>query len=187
MNAKGNIVVITKNNMIAGFGEQRWNTFMAKMAERDKYFKDAVIMSVTLVPVVKIMIFFDEMCREFFNNDKAVYAMFGKLGAKSLLEPGGPHQAYMLTRDLNHFVANILPKIWAIFFDAGVFASKLENNIVHIIITGITIKNHDFENLVMGYNQQALKIFGRKSVAKRVRSISAGDTDFYFMLELKDS
>ena len=187
MNAKGNIIVITRTNMIAGFGEERWNSFMTKLAQKDKYFKDNVIMSVTIVPVEKVMIFFDEMNKEFFNNDKGAYSLYGKMGAKSLLSPGGPHQAYMLTKDINNFVKNMLPKIWTIFFDTGIFITKFENNIVHIKITGIDIKNFDFENLVMGYNQQALKIFGRKSVAKRVRSISAGDDDFYFQLALQDS
>ena len=186
MNAKGNIIVITRNNMIAGFGDERWNSFMAKLAQKDKYFSN-IIMSVTLVPVGKVMIFFDEMNKEFFNNDKGAYSLYGKMGAKSLLSPGGPHHAYMLTKDINHFINNILPKIWAIFFDTGVFVTKFENNIIHIKITGIDIRNFDFENLVMGYNQQALKIFGKKSVVKRVRSLSAGDHDFYFMLELVDS
>ncbi len=185
MNAKGNIIVITRTNMIAGFGEERWNSFMAKLAQKDKYFSK-MVMSVTLVPVEKVMIFFGEMGKEFFNNDKSVYSMYGMMGAKSLLSPGGPHQAYMLTKDINHFVKYVLPKIWTIFFDSGVFTTKFENNVVHIKITGVEIKNSDFENIVMGYNQQALKIFGRKSVAKRVRSISAGSDDFYFLLELKD-
>jgi hypothetical protein len=172
--------------MIAGFGDERWNSFMAKLAQKDNYFSN-MIMSVTIVPLEKVMIFFDEMNKEFFNNDKGAYSLYGKMGAKSLLSPGGPHQAYMLTKDINHFVKFTLPKIWAIFFDAGVFTTKFENNIVHIKITGIDIKNFDFENLVMGYNQQALKIFGRKSVAKRVRSFSAGDDDLYFQLALMNS
>jgi hypothetical protein len=173
--------------MIAGFGEERWNSFMAKLAQKDKYFKDNVIMSVTIVPVEKVMIFFDEMNKEFFNNDKGAYSLYGKMGAKSLLSPGGPHQAYMLTKDINHFVKLVLPKIWEIFFDTGVFITKFENNIIHIKITEIDIKNFDFENIVIGYNQQAVKIFGRKSVAKRVRSISSGSDDFYFQLALQDS
>jgi len=186
MNAKGNIVFLTKANIIAGFGEERWNSFMAKLAQKDNYFSNK-IMSVTLFPVEKVMIFFDEVGKEFFNNDKALYLMHGKMGAKAALSPGGPHHAYMLTKDINHFVKNILPNIWSIFFDAGVFTTKFENNIIHIKITGIDIKNFDFENLVIGYNQQAVKIFGRKSVAKRVRSISAGSDDFYFQLELDDA
>ena len=186
MNAKGNIIVITRTNMIAGFGEERWNAFMAKLIQKDNYFNQMII-SVTVVPVEKVMLFFGEMTKEFFNNDKAVYAMYGKMGAKSLLSPGGPHQAYMLTKDIHNFAQYVLPKIWSIFFDAGVFVSKFENNVVHINITGIEIKDNDFENLVMGYNQQAVKIFGRKSVAKRVRSFSAGDNDFYFQLELMDA
>jgi hypothetical protein len=186
MNAKGHIIVNTRINMIAGFGEERWNSFMTKLAQKDNYFSK-MIMSVTLVPVEKVMIFFDEMTKEFFNNDKAAYSQYGKQGAKTLLSSEGSHKAYMLTKDINYFVNYVLPNIWSIFFDKGVFITKFENNIIHIKITGIDINNFDFENLVMGYNQQAVKIFGRKSVVKRVRSISSGDDDFYFQLQLKDS
>ena len=41
--------------------------------------------------------------------------------------------------------------------------------------------------LIMGFFQQALKVFGKKTVVKRVRSLSSGDNDIYFQFELKDS
>ena len=72
MNVKGIFYVLTKGTMITGYGEERWNSFMAKLVEKDKYF-NTMIMSVTLIPVEKLIIFFDEMCREFFNNDKMQY------------------------------------------------------------------------------------------------------------------
>ena len=78
MNVKGIFFVITKTVMIKAYGEERWNSFMSKMVEKDKYFK-TVIMSVTPIPVDKEIILFDEMCREFFNNDKTQYEMFGKV------------------------------------------------------------------------------------------------------------
>lgn len=187
MNAKGNIIVITKKNMIAAFGEERWNTFMTNLTVKDKYFRNTLMMSVTVVPLEKLMIFFDEVSKEFFNNEKDLYAMYGQMGATSLLEQGGPHQAYMLTKDINLFVKNILPNIWSIFFDEGLFTASLQNNVVHIKITGIDIRSANFEELVIGYNRQALKIFGRKSTVKRVHSVSSGDADFYFTLELKNA
>jgi len=36
--------------MTAAFGEERWTAFMAKLAEKDKYFS-TVIMSITPIPV----------------------------------------------------------------------------------------------------------------------------------------
>lgn len=65
--------------------------------------------------------------------------------------------------------------------------TKLENNTVHLKVTGINIKNLYFEQLVMGYNQQALKVFGKKSVVKKVRSIASGDADIYFQFELMEA
>jgi hypothetical protein len=186
MNVKGTFFVITKNNMMGAFGEKRWNSFMTKLVEKDNYFSN-MIMSITPIPVEKLIIFFDEMSNEFFSNDKTTYLMFGKAGAKYALSSEGPYKAYMLTKDIKQFVEVYMPKLWTAFFDGGTVTTKLENNIVHLKVTGIKISNFYFEQLVMGYNQQALKIFGKKSDAKRVRSISSGDDDIYFQYELKDS
>ena len=119
MNVKGSFYVITKNTMSAAFGEERWNSFMAKLAEKDKYFKK-MIMSITLIPVEKLILIFDEMCKEFFNNDKMQYSMFGKVGAKYALSPDGPYKSYMLTKDIKQFVESVLPKLWSTYFDGGI-------------------------------------------------------------------
>ena len=118
MNVKGTFYVITKATMIAGFGEERWNSFMSRLVEKDKYFS-TMIMSITLIPIEKLIILFDEMCREFFNNDKMQYTMFGKVGAKVALSPGGPYQSYLLTKDIKPFVESVLPKLWSTYFDEG--------------------------------------------------------------------
>jgi hypothetical protein len=186
MNVKGTFYVLTKTAMTTAFGEERWNSFMTKLAEKDKYFKN-MIMSITLIPVEKLIIFFDEMCREFFNNDRMSYLMFGKVGAKYALSPEGPYKAFMLTKDIKQFVEIYMPKLWTAFYDGGTVITKLENNIVHLKVTGINIKNLYFEQLIMGYNQQALKTFGKKSFVKKIRSIASGDDDIYFQFELKDS
>jgi hypothetical protein len=186
MNVKGTFYVITKTAMTAGFGEERWNSFMAGLAEKDKYFKN-VIMSITLIPVEQLIILFDEMCKEFFNNDRMQYSMFGKVGAKYALSPEGPYKSYMLTKDIKQFVESVLPKLWSTYFDGGITTARLENNVAHLKITGLQIKNIYFEHLVMGYFQQALKIFGKKSVAKRVRSLASGDDDIYFQYAIKDA
>jgi hypothetical protein len=186
MNAKGIVYVVTKTNMIAAVGEESWTAFMAKLAQKDKYFS-TVIMSITPMPVDKLIVFFDELCKEFCNNDKMQYLKFGKAGAKLVLAPDGPYKSFMLTKDIKQFVETMLPKVWSTYFDSGVAIALLENNVAHIKITGLEIKYNYFEYLVMGYFQQAIKMFGKKSVAKRVRSLASGDKDIYFQYELKDS
>ncbi|MRR17635.1 MAG: hypothetical protein EG826_14400 [Deltaproteobacteria bacterium] len=186
MNVKGTFYVLTKTAMTAAFGEERWTSFMTKLAEKDAYFKK-VIMSITLSPVEKLIIFFDEMCAEFFNNDRMSYLMFGKIGAKYALSPEGPYKAFMLTKDIKQFVEVYMPKLWTAFFDGGKVVTKLENNVVHLKVTGINIKNVYFEQLVMGYNQQALKVFGKKTAAKKIRSIASGDADIYCQFELLEA
>ncbi|HUN55654.1 MAG TPA: hypothetical protein VMU29_10905 [Smithella sp.] len=186
MNAKGISYVVSKANMTAAFGEKSWADFMAKLAKKDSYF-GSVIMSITPMPVEKLIVFFDEMCAEFFNNDKSQYEKFGKAGAKAVLAPEGPYRTFMLTKDLKQFVESVLPKVWATYFDSGVTTALLVDNVAHVKITGIDIKHNDFENMIMGYFQQALKMFGKKSTAKKIRSLASGDKDIYYQYELRDA
>ena len=186
MNVKGTFFVTSKAVMIDFFGENRWNAFMIKLAEKDQYFSK-MIMSISLIPVEKLIVFFDEMCKEFFNNDKMQYQTFGRSGARAALSPGGVYQAYLINKDIKQFVEFALPKLWSTYYDGGAVTAWFENNIVHLKITGIQVKYVYFEHLLIGYFQQALKVFGKKSVPKKVRSLSSGDDDIYFQFELKDS
>ena len=187
MNVKGTFFVTTKATVTEAFGQERWNKFMARLAAKDKYFKDTVIMSITLMPLDKCILLFDELIDECFNGDKNAYVMFGRLGAKWALSPGGPYQSLMLTKDLKHFVESGLPKIWSTYFDGASVNAKLENNVVYIRITGFPIKHEHYEKLLMGYYKQVLKVFGKKSTETMIRSLTAGDDDIYFKYELKDS
>ena len=186
MNIKGIFFVTTKTVIVQGFGEERWNAFMSTLAEKDKFFSK-MIMAISLVPIEKLFLFFDEMVKEFFNNDKMAYVIFGKSGAKYVLQEGGMYHSYLLNKDINHFVEFALPKLWSTYYDGGKISTKFENNIVHIKITGVDVKYIYFEHLLMGYFQQALKVFGKKSVAKKVRGIVQGDNDIYFQFSLTDS
>jgi hypothetical protein len=100
-----------------------------------------MIMSITLIPVEKLIILFDEMCKEFFNNDKMQYSMFGKVGAQYALSPEGTYKSYMLTKDIKQFVEFVLPKLWSTYFDGGKTTANLENNVAHVKVTGIEINN----------------------------------------------
>ena len=186
MNVKGIVYLTGKTTIIAAFGEERWNTFHAKLAAKDKYFSQT-IMNITLIPLDKFIIFLDDVLKEFFNNDKMHYWKLGEKSAEFSLSQGGPYHSYLLTKDIKQLIESAMPKIWSTYFDGGVFTAKFVNNVVHIKVTGVDVKNFYFEELIMGYNQQALKLFGKKSVVKRVRSLSSGDDDIYFQVELKDS
>lgn len=188
MNLKGTVYVTTKATVVEAFGEERWNKFMTKLAAKDKYFKDNVIMSITLIPLEKVIVLFDELIDECFNGDKnASYVMFGMVGAKFALSEGGPYHSYLLTKDVKQFVEVVLPKIWSTYYDGGAASARLENNVAHVVVTGFPIKHTYFEKLLMGYFKQALKVFGKKSKATMVRSLTGGDKDIYYRYELRDA
>jgi len=186
MNVKGTVFVTGKTTIIETFGEERWNSFMAKLATKDNYFSK-MIMSITLIPIDKHIVFLDELLKEYFNNDSQIYPMFGAAAANFALSPGGLYQSCLLAKDLKQFVESVIPKIWSIYFDEGTIAVRLENNVVFVKITGFPIKHINYEKLLMSYYKQSLKIFGKKSVATMVRSLTSGDDDILFKFELKDS
>jgi hypothetical protein len=186
MNVKGIIYLTGKNTIIAAFGEERWNSFVPKLAAKDKFFSNT-IWAITSIPMDNFIFYLDELVKEFFDNDKMQYVTFGKVAAQFALSPEGPYKSYLLTKDTKQFVEFVMPKLWSTYFDEGKAIAKFENNIVHYKITGLQTKHYYFEQLLMGYTQKALKIFGKNTVAKQVRSISSGDDDIYFQFELKDS
>jgi len=113
--------------------------------------------------------------------------MFGMVGAKFGLSPRGPYSSYLLTKDTKKFVESALPSLWSTYYDAGTVTAHLENNVAYVKITGFPIKHVYYEKLLMGFFKQTLKVFGKKSVATMVRSLTKGDDDIYFKYELKDS
>lgn len=185
MHVKGTVFVTGKAAITVGFGEERWNSFMAKLAAKDNFFSN-IIMSVTIVPVEKHLFFLDEMLKEFFNNDKNQYFLFGRVAAKFALSPGGPYNSYLLTKDIKQFVESGMPKLWSTYYDGGRLIARLENDTVHLKITDLSVKHIYFEYMVMGYFKQALKIFGKKNTEKIVRSIANGDEDIYYKFEISD-
>ena len=186
MNVKGIIYLTGKTAIIKVFGEEPWNSFIPKLAAKDKFFSN-VIMPITRVPLDKFILFLDELVKEFFNNDMMQYVTFGKVAAQFALSEEGMYKSYLLTKDTKQFVESVLPKLWSTYFDEGTPTTLFENNVAHLKISGLQIKHLYFEYLIMGFFQKALKIFGKKTVAKKVRSLASGDDDIYFQFELKDS
>jgi hypothetical protein len=188
MNIKGTFLTITKSTVIEAFGLEKWTKFMSKMAEKDKYFKDTIIMTITLVPVEKSILLLDGVIDEFFNGDKKnSYILFGRIAAKFSLSEGGFYHFLMQTKDLKTFVETNLPKIWSIHFDGGSVTAQLENNMVYINVTGFPVKNEYYEKFITAYYKQVLKMYGKKSTETVLRSLSAGHKDMYVKYELKDS
>jgi len=186
MNVKGFIFLIGKAAIVKVFGEERWNSFTSKLKAKDKFFSNT-IWAITPVPIDKFILFLDEMIKEFFDNDMMQYVTFGKVAAQFVLSSEGPYTSYLLKKDIKLFVESVLTKLWSTYFDEGIVITKFENNVVHLKITRLQIRHYYFEKLLMGYFQKALKIFGKKTVVRQVRSISSGDSDIYFTYELQDS
>ena len=186
MNVKGIVYLTGKTNLIEAFGEERWNSFIPKLAAKDKFFSNP-IMSVTPVPLDKFLLFLDELVKEFFNNDMMQYVTFGKVAAQFALSEEGIYKSYRLTKDRKQIIEAIVPKLWSTYFDEGMVTAKFENNVAYFKVTGLKFKHRYFEYLVMGFLQKALKMYGMKNVPKVIRSLSAGDDDVCYQCELQDA
>lgn len=183
MHVKGTAFLTRKDTIVRAFGEERWKNFITRLAAKDKYF-DQVIMNVTLIPLDKFIVFLDDVLKEFFNNDNNHYWKLGERSADFSLGPGGPYNSFLITKDIKQFAETVMPKIWSTYFDGGVFSSRLENNVVHIAISGLPIRHIYFEYLIMGYIRQALVIFGKKATEHRVKGFSLGHNDIYYKFEI---
>lgn len=183
MNVKGTAFVTRKDTIVKAFGEERWNAFMAKLAAKEKYFSHP-IMTVTLIPLDKFIVFLDDVLKEFFQNDNNHYWKLGEKSADFSLAEGGPYHSFLLTKDIKQFVESVMPRIWSTYFDGGTLTAKFEDNVAHIKISDLPAKHIYFEYLVMGYIRQALFIFGKKAVEQRVRGFSSGNNDIYYQFKI---
>ncbi len=186
MNVKGTVILTGKSAITTVYGEEKWKAFMIQLAQKDKYFNN-MIMSVTLIPMDKFIFFLDELIREFFNNDKENYALFGRVAANFGLSQGGPYHSYMLVKDIKKFAESVTPQIWTTYFDGGVVIAHVEKNIIHIKVTDLPVNHSYFESLVVAFFQQAIHIFGRKSIPKQIRSLTLGHNDSYYQFEVLES
>lgn len=183
MNVKGTAFVTRKDTIVKAFGEERWNAFMTKLTAKEKYFGQP-IMTVTLIPLDKFIVFLDDVLKEFFQNDDNHYWVLGQKSADFSLAEGGPYHSFLLTKDIKQFVETVMPRIWSTYFDGGKLTAKFENNTAHITISDLPAKHLYFEYLVMGYIRQALVIFGKKAVEQRVRGFSSGNNDIYYQFKI---
>ncbi len=186
MNVKGIIFLTGKNAITQVFGKEPWDSFVVKLAAKDKFFSN-IIMSVTPVPLDKFILFLDELVKEFFNNDMMQYETFGKVAAQFVLSGDGMYKSYLLIKDKKQIVDSIVPKLWSTYFDEGKVEAKFEKNVAHFKVTGLPFRHRYFEYLIMGFIEKSLKIYGIKNVPKLIRSMAAGDDDIYCQCEFKDS
>ena len=166
MNVKGIVFLTGKNAITAVFGDERWNSFMANLAEKDKYFSN-IIMSVTPIPVEKFILFLDEMCKEFFNNDRMQYLTFGKQAAQFALSSEGPYKSYLLTKDIKQYIESVLPKLWSTYFDEGVPVTRSRTML--LISKSPDFKSSIFISSTLSWVsfRRPLKCSGRKVLRKR--------------------
>ena len=78
MNTKGIFYTVTKTSMVAAFGEERWNSFMSKLAEKDNYFSNVIIMSIPPFRWKNYSFFLTRCVRNFSTTTKCSTTSLGR-------------------------------------------------------------------------------------------------------------
>lgn len=170
MKIKGTAFITRKKFIINNFGERKWNSFIAKVREKEPYFNNTIL-TINHIPAEKFLFFQEQFVKEFYNNNENVYWTLGEESANWALTEG-PYAPYLNSRDLNHFVVNKLPLIWKSYFTEGELKGKIKGDKVIIKIKGITVKHIYFEKLIMGYVKRSLELFLNKNVTyKKIKGI----------------
>jgi hypothetical protein len=168
--------------IITQFGEEKWNSFLDKIAAKSNYFKKT-IMSTDLIPINDFLYFTDEALKEFYNDNSKIYWVMGEKSAEySLLD--GPHKVFIKSKDFKSIVLNSFPLLWTSFYTKGRLESSFDNNVVELKIVDLPITHIYFELVVMGYANKALELMGAKNIKfEPLKTIKNNDKEIHYRFE----
>ncbi len=184
MNVKGFTVLGAKKGIIYRFGEERWNDFFERFKESNPEFPDSILPT-SKIPAESYLALEDALIKEFYKSDTKKFWRSGEIGAKVMLKEGGPFHVYVKhKRNPKDFIANVLPRVWKMYYDEGSAKYELEGNIAHFYILDLPIYHIFFEYSTMGWIKKALEITG-VSVKEIIKVKGTAKEIYYkFVLDL---
>ncbi|MGE5329537.1 MAG: hypothetical protein ACM3KR_08525 [Deltaproteobacteria bacterium] len=180
MQVKGIAFIARRDGLIKKYGQETWDKFIAKVAQKIPYFSGSIL-STTLIPLDDFLKLQDEIVREFYNGNINVFWEMGAQSAQfSLTE--GPYKPYLASGNVADFVSTKLPLVFkAYYIDCGRFEAKVEGN--KCIIKGLDLPAAHlyFEYTVVGYFRRAVELVGAKVLQlNKIKSITSGDKTFEY-------
>lgn len=179
MEIKGAAFLGRRDMIVKLFGEERWQQFLDRVAQKVPFFKRQIFIT-TLIAEDVFLYFLDELLKEFFHNDPQAYWRMGEMSAEwSLTE--GPFAFYLEMGDIEEFVNTAFPNLWKAYYTGGEIEAKLEGDTIHVRITGLKKMHPHYELTVMGYVARGLELFGWERVrVTRVKGFASRDQEIYY-------
>ena len=183
MKVKGVAFVAKKMAVIAQHGDDRWDDFMEKLADKDPYFETSIL-SPTLIPLEKFLKWHDALIKEYYSEDDSVYWAIGKKSADFSFGQG----VYSMYQDGNvqRFTDEKADKIWNLFFSEGKLDASFDGrDLVSIKVTGLPRTHPYLEFVIMGYIMRTYEIVSNKTgKAVKVSDSSLGPNDYFYKIKL---
>ena len=176
MDAKGVAFLARKSLIGEQFGKEKWEAFLAEQAEREPYFKTAVLPT-TLIPIDIFLRFNEEIIARFFRGDEKAYLVVGEKTAEySLVD--GPYKTYLKSHDYQRLVEDSIPKLWLKFYTDGRVETTYSKGGAEATIMDLPVKHPYFEFAVVGYMKKTLELAGAKGV--RFKKVDDETTHYTF-------
>ena len=183
MDVKGTAFLARKSQVVAMCGEERWRSFLGRLAASRPVFGQPVT-ALTRIPLADFLAFQEAAVTELFDGDPQAYWIMGEKSAEWALRDG-PYKVFLTDKSVEQFVEVSLPSIWKAYYTEGRIDILREGRILNIKVLDVPIPHVYFEYLVMGYLKRSFELLGVKDCTpRRIRGVSAGDAEIHYQFEV---
>jgi hypothetical protein len=183
---KGTAFLARRAMLVREFGEERFNKFLAFVAEREPLF-GRPILATTIMPFKSFLVFNDTIVHELYNGDVDSYFAFGEASAEwSLTE--GPYRHLAASKSLDQF-AGMGKLLYANFFTEGRAETAMRpggtgnRRVIDLKLLDIPRECHHpyMEYAIPGYFKRGLELVSPDRVTMRaLRGFSKGHPDVHY-------
>ena len=175
MFVKGTAFLARQVQISEQFGKERWERFLAELAEAHHYFEDAIFPT-SKIPLDVFLAFQDQLVEHFFDGDPAAHEVLGAAAAEWALTRGPIEGMLERPDDYSTFIAEATEKIWQRYFDFGEIGAQLDGERIDLTITGLPVAHPYFERSLPGYLRKTLELIGAADPRCKVEPTTADGT-----------
>ena len=180
MIVKGTAFLARQVQLSEQFGQERWDQFLAVLAEEHHYFGDAIF-ATSKIPLDVFLSFQDALVEHFFDGDVAAHRQMGERAAEWALTRGPIEGVLERPDDYGTFIAETTKRVWQRYFDFGRIEARLADDRIEIVITALPQAHPYFEISFVGYLLKTLELIGAREPRCEVEPTTAdGTLTFHF-------
>lgn len=177
MNVKGSAWLARRSMLIAEFGQDAYDAFVAELCREDPTF-DVPSLPTSKVPIEGFLRFNDRAIDRFYGGDLETYFTFGAASA-DYFSSGGPYQKTFFSADWHTFLRRA-PLLWAQVYDEGE-VQVVDGEAVEVRVVRAPVKHVYFEYFIVAFVARGMEILHAPAFRQeRVRGFSNGDDEVYY-------